>query len=186
MAPTREAGPDEDSHDSRGAQSRAALGSALFTILVPGTVVGMVPFLILSGRREPISAPVPLQILGAIFAVAGSVLYLVCLTGFVRLGRGTPSPADPPRRLVVVGPYRFARNPMYLAVLSMVLGEALIFGSLRLGIYAAALAAAFHVFVVIYEEPVLARMFGPAYEAYRTSVPRWLGRRRRLRGPHGD
>ena len=156
-----------------------ALKSALFTVLVPGTVVVIVPFVLLSSRQAPLPAPPALlRILGAVLAAAGLALYFTCLAGFVRQGRGTPSPTGPPRRLVVAGPYQRTRNPMYLAVLSTVAGEALFFSSLRLGAYAAILAVAFHVFVVIYEEPTLARLFGEDYEAYRRAVPRWVVRRR--------
>jgi protein-S-isoprenylcysteine O-methyltransferase Ste14 len=156
-----------------------AIKTAIFTILVPGTVVGLIPWVILSGDGgpQPASAPM-LRIAGALAAAAGAVLYFVCLADFVRHGRGTPAPTDPPRQLVVRGPYRFTRNPMYVAVLLIVVGEALVFGVAGLALYAALLAAAFHLFVVGYEEPTLSRLFGAEYDAYRRSVPRWLGRRR--------
>jgi len=151
--------------------------SAVFTILVPGTVVVLIPWVVLRGGDglRPTSAPM-LWIPGVLAAAAGAALYFVCLAGFIRHGRGTPAPIDPPRRLVVGGPYRRTRNPMYLAVLSMVVGEALLFGSPRLALYAVLLASAFHLFVVLYEEPTLSRLFGAEYDAYRRSVPRWLVR----------
>ncbi len=156
-----------------------ALKSAVFTILVPGTVVVIVPWMILGGGNGPHPSPtLALLLVGAAAAIAGLALYFRCLTGFVREGRGTPSPTDPPRRLVLSGAYRRTRNPMYLAVLSVVAGEALAFGSASLGAYAAALGLAFHLFVVVLEEPTLGRLFGEEYEAYRRTVPRWLGRPR--------
>jgi len=156
-----------------------ALKSALFTVLVPGTAVVIVPFVLLSSRQAPLpAAPALLRILGAVLAAAGLALYFTCLAGFVRQGRGTPSPTDPPQRLVVAGPFRHTRNPMYLAVLSVVFGEAVFFGSIVLAAYAAALFLAFHLFVVLYEEPTLTRKFGDEYQAYRGSVRRWIGRRR--------
>jgi protein-S-isoprenylcysteine O-methyltransferase Ste14 len=156
-----------------------ALKSAVFTILVPGTVVVIVPWMILGAGDGPHpSSALVLRLVGGAAAIAGLALYFRCLSGFVQEGGGTPSPTDPPRRLVVRGPYRRTRNPMYLAVLSMVVGEALAFGSASLGIYAAALGLAFHAFVVLYEEPALGRMFGEEYAAYRRAVPRWLGRAR--------
>jgi protein-S-isoprenylcysteine O-methyltransferase Ste14 len=156
-----------------------AFRSAIFTILVPGTVVVLIPWAVLRGGdgMQPTSSAM-LWIPGALAAAAGAVLYFVCLAGFVRHGRGTPAPTDPPRQLVVRGPYRFTRNPMYVAVLLIVVGEALVFGAAGLALYAALLAAAFHLFVVGYEEPTLSRLFGAEYDAYRRSVPRWLGRRR--------
>jgi protein-S-isoprenylcysteine O-methyltransferase Ste14 len=154
------------------------LKSALFTIVVPGTVVVVAPFVLLSTGHTPHPASSSaLRIPGTILAFLGVALYFTCLVGFVHRGGGTPSPTDPPRRLVVSGPYRYTRNPMYLAVLSAVAGEALYFGSLRLGIYAALLAVAFHAFVLLYEEPTLTRLYGTEYGAYRLAVPRWVGRR---------
>jgi protein-S-isoprenylcysteine O-methyltransferase Ste14 len=157
-----------------------AIKSAIFTILVPGTVAVIVPWIILGGMGFPKPAPaLVLRFVGATAAIAGLALYFRCLSGFVGEGGGTPSPSDPPRRLVVRGPYRRTRNPMYLAVCSVVVGEALAFGSFPLGVYAAALGLVFHLFVVCYEEPTLGRLFGEEYQAYRRAVPRWLGRSRR-------
>ena len=95
-------------------------------------------------------------------------------------------PFKEPTQLVTNGVFRFSRNPMYLAVLSMVFGEAAYFGSLPLGLYAAILTLAFHVFVIRYEEPTLGRLYGADYKAYRRSVPRWFGRRPPRRRPDGE
>jgi protein-S-isoprenylcysteine O-methyltransferase Ste14 len=98
---------------------------------------------------------------------------------FSAAGKGTLAPWDPPRRLVVVGLYRFTRNPMYVGVLTLVLGWTLLLGSPWLAAYVVVLAAVFHLRTVLYEEPHLARLFGVEWERYRAAVPRWLPRRPR-------
>ena len=98
---------------------------------------------------------------------------------FVRQGHGTPAPMAPPGRLVVSGPYRAVRNPAYLTALGVLLGEALLLGSRAVLVYAGAMAVAFHLFVVLYEEPALRRKFGAEYEAFCREVPRWIPRLRR-------
>ncbi len=113
---------------------------------------------------------------GLALIVLGVGLYAWCLWLFATVGRGTPGPWDAPRRLVAVGPYRRVRNPIYLAALLVVLGEALWFVSPALLEYAAAMAITCHVFVIGYEEPSLSRTFGNAYAEYRQTVPRWLPR----------
>jgi protein-S-isoprenylcysteine O-methyltransferase Ste14 len=104
-------------------------------------------------------------------------LYLSCVWFFGTAGRGTPGTWDPPRRLVAAGPYRWVRNPIYLAALLIVAGEAWLFFSPALLAYAAALAVAFHLLVTCYEEPGLRARFGQPYETYRRTVRRWLPRR---------
>ena len=99
------------------------------------------------------------------------------MTDFARAA-GTPAPIDPPKELVARGLYRYSRNPMYVGVLSFIAAQALWFRSAWTGLYALALFGAFHSFVVLYEEPTLARSFGEAYRRYLASVPRWLGRTR--------
>jgi protein-S-isoprenylcysteine O-methyltransferase Ste14 len=111
----------------------------------------------------------------AIIAV-GFALYLACLWLFATVGRGTPGPWDAPRRFVAVGPYRWVRNPIYLAALLVVIGEAYLFGSLPLLVYSGAVGIGCHVFVVGYEEPGLHRRFGEQYDQYRLRVPRWIPR----------
>ncbi|RMF22669.1 MAG: isoprenylcysteine carboxylmethyltransferase family protein [Deltaproteobacteria bacterium] len=153
-----------------------ALKTALFTVIAPGTATVLLPWLILrhsGGASLTDSLAATAVGLGAI--AFGAALYLWCATNFVRRGRGTPAPIDPPKHLVVAGPYRFTRNPMYVAVVSVVLGESLLFASWRLALLAALLLAGFHTFVVAYEEPTLTRLFGDEYLDYRRSVPRWLG-----------
>ncbi len=116
------------------------------------------------------------QIAGMLLGAAGVALALWCALTFAWLGKGTPAPFDPPRRLVTRGPYRFVRNPIYLGAGAALAGAALLYGSLRLVGYAALFLLAAHLFVVWYEEPTLRRTFGPEYEAYCRRVRRWWPR----------
>jgi protein-S-isoprenylcysteine O-methyltransferase Ste14 len=109
---------------------------------------------------------------------AGTALYVWCVWTFAAVGRGTPGPWDAPRLVVAAGPYRWVCNPIYIAALLIVLGEAWLFWSLPLVEYAAAMAAFFHLVVIGYEEPALARRFGVTYLEYQRTVPRWIPRRR--------
>jgi protein-S-isoprenylcysteine O-methyltransferase Ste14 len=109
--------------------------------------------------------------------VAGGALALWCILTFALVGRGTPAPFDPPRKLVVRGPYRYVRNPMYIGAALALCGAALFYRSILLFGYAGVFLLAMHVFVVTYEEPTLVRLFGTEYEAYRARVGRWLTRR---------
>ena len=152
------------------------LKTALFTVLVPGTVAGLVPLGLLlpaGALREgrPLS---PLQCAAATVGVAALGLMLWCAVDFAIKGRGTPAPIDPPKELVVRGAYRWTRNPMYVGVVGLVLSEAVFFRSLPIAMYAACLWVGFHAFVVLYEEPALTRKFGDTYTRYREDVPRWL------------
>ena len=148
-----------------------ALRNLLFTVVVPGTGGIYLPWLILTrGGASPTPVAWP-----AVIAI-GVGLYLWCLWVFAVVGRGTPGPWDPPRRLVAVGPYRWVRNPIYLAALLIVPGEAWLFGSTALLLYAVVVAVAFHLLVIAYEEPTLRAQFGEHYEAYRRTVSRWIPR----------
>lgn len=149
-----------------------ALRNVLFTLIVPGAGAVGIPWWILtnSGQTVPV-APLAVGVIGV-----GAALYLWCLWLFATVGRGTPGPWDAPRRVVAVGPYRWVRDPIYLAALTVVVGEAWLFISLPLLVYAAAMAVTVHLFVLGYEEPTLERRFGPTYAAYRQSVPRWVPR----------
>jgi protein-S-isoprenylcysteine O-methyltransferase Ste14 len=153
------------------------LGSLVFLLLVPGSVAGYVPWRLTGYRLQPAFLGVrSTRSLGLALAVAGLAALLDCVLRFAWLGRGTPAPPLAPDRLVVSGLYRFVRNPMYLAVLLLVLGQALLFGSGALVLYAAGLLAAFHAFVRLYEEPSLARRHPADYARYRAAVRRWLPR----------
>jgi len=136
-------------------------------LLLPGTVAFLVPWLLrLAGARFGAAGAAP-------FAL-GVALLLWCVRDFHVAGRGTLAPWAPPERLVVRGPYRVTRNPMYVAVVLILAGWALGVGTLRLWVYAGAVAVAFHLRVVLGEEPWLARRHGARWEAYRDAVPRWL------------
>lgn len=115
-----------------------------------------------------------LQILGLLVATLGTVLLLWCVLDFALIGQGTPAPFDPPRRLITQGPYRFVRNPMYIGAATLLGGAAIFYQSRPLLIYECGFLIICHLFVVIYEEPALARKFGQDYEVYRHHVKRWL------------
>lgn len=151
------------------------LRSVFFTILLPGTVAGYVPLrLILRGQSWP---PFSLITILALVPVAlGLSILFRCIWDFARTGRGTLAPVDPPTTLVAKGLYRYVRNPMYVGVLTLLLGEAAYFRSLPLLEYAAFCWVAFHLFVLLYEEPALQHRFGACYDDYRRSVGRWIPR----------
>jgi protein-S-isoprenylcysteine O-methyltransferase Ste14 len=154
--------------------ARAVTYSTLFVglllVFVPGRIVER------SGMVSPPRIGV-VAYAGIVLAVAGGAIALGCILTFVLVGRGTPAPFDPPRKLVVKGPYRYVRNPMYIGAALALSGAALFYRSAPLFGYAALFLLATHVFVVSYEEPTLLRLFGGEYEAYRTRVGRWLVRR---------
>ena len=152
------------------------LKNLLFTVLVPGTVAVYLPLLI-AQHRSPVSG------LALTFALAvltlGTAIYVWCVWDFATFGRGTPAPIDAPKNLVVHGLYRYTRNPMYVGVLTVILGWAALFRIGNLVLYALVVGACFHLFIVLYEERHLAGEFGSQYEAYRSQVARWLPRPRR-------
>jgi protein-S-isoprenylcysteine O-methyltransferase Ste14 len=139
-------------------------------LLLPFVVAGIIPFLIVFGNPH-LAGTAPL---GIVLAVIGFVLLLWCVRDFYVAGKGTLAPWDPPKSLVIIGLYRFVRNPMYIAVLTLVAGWGLMFGSIGLGIYVCILAIGFHLRVIMYEEPWLGQQFGPDWEAYSKAVSRWL------------
>lgn len=144
---------------------------ALFAFLaLPGIVAGVAPLLILRLQLHPAHTAV----YGIALLAAGLCLLFWCVRDFYVSGKGTLAPWDPPKRLVLVGLYRFVRNPMYLAVLTIVAGWGLAFASLALAVYLLVLAAAFHLRILFYEEPWLRRQFGAEWECYSKSVPRWI------------
>ncbi len=152
----------------------------LFTLVAPGTVLGLVPGLLLSDGRGRVPLGIgPVEAMGVVLAILGVALYAVCLRLFVQVGGGTPAPVDPPSAMVAVGAYRYVRNPMYVGVVTALAGEALLFRSLAVAVYAGMVWAAFHAFVVLYEEPTLRLRFGESYRRYLAEVPRWWPRRGR-------
>jgi protein-S-isoprenylcysteine O-methyltransferase Ste14 len=164
----------------------AALGSAVFFALAPGVVAGLVPWWLTGWQVRSLPAWwLPLRLAGVVLLVAGTAVLVQAFARFVVEGLGTPAPVAPPSELVVGGLYRYVRNPMYLAVLAAIVGQALVLGQLVLLPYAAVVAAAFVAFVHWYEEPTLASEFGDRYQAYRRAVPGWWPRRNPW-SPTGD
>lgn len=153
--------------------------NVLFTIVVPGTVAWFLPHWLFGPYS--LARSVPALLTGAALVAAGIALYVACVWPFATVGAGTPAPIDAPVRLVIVGPYRIVRNPMYVAVLSVIAGQAIGFGSVSLARYGLAVALVFHLVVVGYEELALQRQFGTEYREYRKRVPRWFPRLRRPR-----
>ncbi len=111
---------------------------------------------------------------GALPILIGAAIYFWCAWDFTFTGRGTPAPIDPPKELVVRGLYRYVRNPMYVGILSILLGEAFLFASQRLFEYAAVAFLFFFLLVVLYEEPILRQKFGESYRQYCKNVSRWI------------
>lgn len=150
------------------------LKALLFTLVAPATVVLWVPLWLLSW-----SYPRPallLQWLGLLPIALGAAVYLWCVWNFAARGQGTPAPIDPPKTLVVQGLYRWVRNPMYVGIGLVLMGETLLFGSGSLLLYTLLVLLACHLFVILYEEPTLRQRFGQAYEDYCRAVPRWIPR----------
>jgi protein-S-isoprenylcysteine O-methyltransferase Ste14 len=157
----------------------AAVGSAVFFLLAPGVVVGLIPWLLTRWQaRELLPYWAPVRVLGGILLVAGLIVLVQAFVRFVVEGLGTPAPVAAPDRLVVGGVYRYVRNPMYVAVLVAIIGQALLLGRLGLLLYAGAAWLIVAAFVHWYEEPTLTRRFGAEYEAYRRAVPAWWPRLR--------
>jgi protein-S-isoprenylcysteine O-methyltransferase Ste14 len=155
----------------------AILGSALFLIFAPGIVAGLVPWWISKWNvQEPFFGFAPIRALGVVLVVVSVVVLLESFGRFALQGVGTPAPVFPTRHLVVKGLYRYVRNPMYLAVVSVIFGQAMIFANVGLLVYGALSWMTFHLFVLAYEEPTLQRTFGAEYDAFRANVPRWIPR----------
>jgi protein-S-isoprenylcysteine O-methyltransferase Ste14 len=153
------------------------VGSALFLVIAPGTVAGIVPYLLTGWCwQPPFLGWVGTRALGALLAALGVAVLVHSFALFALRGRGTPAPVLPTEHLVVSGWYRVVRNPMYVAMLCVVVGQALLFGSRMLLGYAGLLWAAFHAFVLAYEEPTLRKRYGAEYEAYCAAVGRWWPR----------
>lgn len=157
---------------SRG-RGASVVGSLLFLVVAPGTVAGLIPWWITRWRFEAPLLGWTGRIVGGFLVAAGVSVLLDSFARFALVGRGTPAPIAPTERLVVSGLYRHVRNPMYLAVLSIIFGQALLFGSTTLLWYGAAFLLLVHAFVVLYEEPSLRRRYGAEYERYCEALQRW-------------
>jgi protein-S-isoprenylcysteine O-methyltransferase Ste14 len=152
--------------------ARALTVAALFI----GTVLVFLPDQLLAATGARPSASAIARAVGLLAVAAGGGLALWCVLSFAVLGKGTPLPFDPPRRLVVRGPYRYVRNPMSLGAAAALAGAALYFSSLALAAYAAGFVLVMHALIVVYEEPTLRRSFGEDYDRYCARVRRWLPR----------
>jgi protein-S-isoprenylcysteine O-methyltransferase Ste14 len=152
-----------------------ALGTIVFVALLPGSVIVLIPYLLCGWR---LAEAATLRWAGACLLLLALPIFVDFLVRFVREGRGTPAPVAETQRLVVSGPFRYVRNPGYVGVLGLIVGQSLLFASAAVLGHAAIMALAFHLFVVLYEEPHLRRKFGTEYEEYQRRVPRWLPRLR--------
>jgi protein-S-isoprenylcysteine O-methyltransferase Ste14 len=157
----------------------AALGSALFLVVAPGVMALLVPWW-LTGWQVQGGGPGwwLVRTVGVALCAAGAVVLLQAFARFVVEGLGTPAPIAPTEHLVVGGTYRYVRNPMYLAVTSVIVGQALLLVQPVLLVYGAVFLLVTATFVRLYEEPTLRRQFGAEYDAYRTAVPGWWPSRR--------
>jgi protein-S-isoprenylcysteine O-methyltransferase Ste14 len=154
-------------------RARAAAGSLVFLLVAPGVVAGVLPALLTGWTVDDSFAWPPLQVIGALLIAAGVAVLVHAFARFVVEGVGTPAPVAPTERLVVGGLYRYVRNPMYVAVATTIIGQALLLGRPGLLAYAALFMAVVAAFVRWYEEPTLAERFGEEYAAYRQAVPAW-------------
>src|SRR5262249_19662294 len=154
-------------------------GSAVFFALAPGTIVGLVPWLITGWHPgTPLSHLVPLRVLGAVLVVAGTAVLVSAFARFVVEGLGTPAPVAPPAHLVVGGLYRYVRNPISLALDAAILGQAILLWRPDLFWYAVVVALALIAWVHGLEQPELQNRFGTQYDQYRQAVPAWWPHRR--------
>ena len=146
----------------------------IFMAIAPATLTIYLPYALLPPGRAPL--PGSLRYLGLLPILVGAVIECWCAWDFAVKGRGTPAPFDPPKELVARGLYQRVRNPMYVGVMLILLGEALLFASRFMLTYSLAVFVGFNLFVLLYEEPTLRRKFGESYERYCRAVPRWLPR----------
>ena len=145
----------------------AALFIGAFLVFIPGRILARVGI-------QPVAVIGVPEIAGLVIVAVGLALAIACVLTFAFVGKGTPAPFDPPRQLVIAGPYRRVRNPMYIGAGTALLGAALFYRSVALTSYALLFLLITHLFVLWYEEPHLRRVFGPAYENYLRTVHRWV------------
>src|SRR5262245_7531857 len=158
-------------------KSIAVLGSARFFAVAPSSVAGLVPWWITRWEfRPPFFDLDATRAVGILLIVTGLPGLVDSFARFALQGLGTPAPIAPTQNLVVTGLYRYVRNPIYVALVAVILGQALLFGDWRLFLYGALVFFAFHVFVLAYEEPTLRESYGAEYETYRANIPRWIPR----------
>jgi protein-S-isoprenylcysteine O-methyltransferase Ste14 len=177
VSPFRDRAPDEILSPEWLDMKRASaiLGSAIFLVVAPGTLAAYVPWTMCHWRfAPPLLGFFSFRVIGALMIATGLPVLLDSFARFAIQGLGTPAPVAPPQHLVVTGLYRYVRNPMYVAVLSFIFGQGLLFGSVRLLEYGLVVWLGFLAFVLLYEEPALRRQFGKEYEEFCAHVPRWI------------
>lgn len=155
-----------------------AARSLFWSVILPGTVAGYLPWRYFGLSAVQLDFSEPLHLAGGLLFLTGALLLVLCIREFAVSGRGTLAPMDPPRELVVAGLYRYVRNPMYLSVATILLGELLLTRSTGLLLFASVWFVIVNLFVLGYEEPALRRRFGASYESYASRVGRWLPRLR--------
>jgi len=161
----------------------AVAGTAIFLLLAPGVVAGLVPWWISRWRMHPpLLHLAGFRVLGGLLIAAGAPVVLDSFARFALEGRGTPAPALPTQHLVVTGLYRYVRNPMYVGVAWLIFGQGLLLGDVHVLVYGAMVWLAFHTFVLIYEEPTLRRTHGAEYQRFCAAVLRWIPRATPWRG----
>ena len=152
-----------------------AIKTLLWSVFVPGTVTIVVPYLLLHSRFDSWRLDAAgFRFFGLIPILIGVVIYVWCACEFTFVGKGTPAPFDPPKELVVKGPYRCVRNPMYVFVALTLIGEAIFFGATILVLYAAIAVIICHLWLLLHEERSLKRRFGEPYQRYCDRVSRWI------------
>ena len=155
----------------------ALLGSVIFFCVAPAFVAGVIPGAIAGWQIGPLFLGIgPLRVIGIILIIAGAVGLLDSMARFALQGRGTPAPFAPPVTLVISGLYRYVRNPMYVAMVAAILGQALLFGNIQVLGYGGVVWCLFNLFVIKVEEPTLRSQFGESYSAYQSGVRRWWPR----------
>jgi protein-S-isoprenylcysteine O-methyltransferase Ste14 len=155
----------------------ATLGTVCFLFVAPGTVAGLIPWWISRWQMQaPLFGFSAIRVVGVLLIVLGIPLVLESFARFALKGLGTPAPVLPTRHLVTSGFYRYVRNPMYIGVFAVIVGQGLLLGNVTLLWYGVAVGMGFHVFVLAYEEPTLRRTFGEEYETFCANVPRWIPR----------
>jgi protein-S-isoprenylcysteine O-methyltransferase Ste14 len=160
-------------------RTTAVIGSTFFLFLAPGTVAVLVPWWISGWTvRPPVFGLIAIRVVGWLLLIAGTPALLDSFARFAWQGLGTPAPVLPTKHLVVTGLYRYVRNPMYVGVLAVILGQGLVLGDVRVLEYGVAVWVGFFLFVLGYEEPTLRRTFGDEYRTFCANVPRWIPRLR--------
>lgn len=156
---------------------KAVIGSIVFLVVAPGIVAGVIPGAVSRYQLlPPLFGTVPIRWAGGLLVALALVLLLETFSRFALQGLGTPAPIAPTKSLVVTGSYRFVRNPMYLAVVTLILGQGLLFGNVAVLVYGLVVWLTVHAFVLVYEEPTLSRDYGEQYDRYRRDVRRWIPR----------